>query len=104
LHTTRYPELRFTIDSLVDVQPGDTLRATAVGVFEAHGVRHPARAPVVAWRDPAGFRVRAQFSVPATALIEEFKMSRWALGMGVVSRRWNTVYMGVDVILRPTAS
>ena len=104
LHTGRYPELRFTIDSLVEVQAGDTIRATAVGVFEAHGVRHPARAPLVAWQDSAGFRVRAQFSVPATALIEEFKMSRWALGMGVVSRRWNTVHMGIDVILRPTGS
>ena len=104
LQTGRYPELRFTIDSLVDVQPGDTVRATAVGVFEAHGARHPARASLVAWRDSAGFRVRAQFSVPATALVEEFSMSRWALGMGVVSRRWNTVHMGIDVILRPAGS
>jgi hypothetical protein len=39
--------------------------------------------------------------VPATALIDEFKMSRFALGMGVVSRRWHRVHMGVDVILRP---
>ena len=59
---------------------------------------------VVAWQDPAGFRVRVQFSVPATAFIDEFKMSRWAHGMGVVSRRWNTVNMGVDVILRPAGS
>ena len=104
LHTSRYPELRFTIDSLVEVQPGDTTRATAVGVFEVHGVRHATRAPLVAWRDSAGFRVRAEFFVPATALVEEFKMSRWALGMGVVSRRWKTVHMGVDVILRPAGS
>jgi hypothetical protein len=101
LHTARYPELRFTIDSLVDVVPGDTMRATAVGSFEAHGVRRPTQAPLMAWQDSAGFRVRAEFSVPATALIDEFKMSRFALGMGVVSRRWHRVHMGVDVILRP---
>ncbi len=104
LHTSRYPDLRFIIDSVVGVQLGDTVRGTAVGTFEAHGVRHAARAPLVAWQDPAGLRVRADFSVPATALIEEFKMSRWALGMGVVSRRWNRVHMGVDVILRPAGS
>lgn len=104
LQTGRYPELRFTIDSLVEVQAGDTIRATAVGVFEAHGVRRPARAPLKAWQDSAGFRVRAQFAVPAPALIDEFKMSRWALGMGVVSRRWNMVHMGVDVILHRVES
>lgn len=104
LHTGRYPELRFTIDSLVEVQRGDTLRATAVGTLEVHGVRHATRAPLVAWQDSAGFRVRAQFSVPATALVDEFNMSRWALGMGVVSRRWKSLHMGVDVILRPAGS
>jgi hypothetical protein len=31
-------------------------------------------------------------------------MSRWALGMGVVSRRWKTLHMGVDVILHPAGS
>lgn len=101
LQTGRFPELRFTIDSLADVQPGDTIHATAVGVFIARGVHHATRVPLVAWPEHAGLRVQGQFSVPASALTEEFKMSRWALGMGVVSRRWNAVHMGVDVILRP---
>jgi hypothetical protein len=101
LETGHYPEITFTIDSLVDVQPGDTMHAVVVGTFAVHGVTHATRAPVVAWRDPAGFRVRAQFSVPASALTNEFHMSKWALGMGVVMKRWNTVHMGVDVILLP---
>jgi len=104
LQTGRYPDFRFTIDSLVDVQAGDTLHATAVGTFVARGVRHAARAPLVAWRDAGGLRVQAQFAVPATALINEFKMSRWALGMGVVSKRWNTLNMGVDVIMQEAAA
>lgn len=108
LETARYPELTFTIDSLVDVRPGpigsDTIHATAVGSFAVHGVSHPTRAPVAAWHDAAGFRVRAQFSVPASALTNEFQMSKWALGMGVVMKRWNTVHMGVDVILRPAGT
>jgi hypothetical protein len=101
LETRRYPDLTFTIDSLVDVQQGDTIRAVAVGTFEAHGVARPTRAAVTAWRDPAGFRVRAQFDIPARALTDEFAMSKWALSMGVGMKRWKTLHVGVDVVLRP---
>lgn len=101
LETGKYPEIRFTIDSLTEVQPGDTIRAIAVGTFELHGVTQATRAPVVAWRERGGLRVQAQFSVPARSLTEYFKMSKVALGMGVVMRRWNSVHMGIDVLLRP---
>lgn len=104
LQTARYPEIKFTIDSLVDLQRGDTIRATAVGVFETHGATMPMRALVLAWRDAAGLRVRAQFAVPARALTDQFGMSTWALGMGVAMKRWKTLNMGVDVILRPAGS
>lgn len=100
LETDKYPDIRFTIDSLADVQPGDTIRAIAVGTFELHGVKRATRAPVVAWRERQGLRVQAQFSIPALSLTETFKMSKVALGMGVVMRRWNAVHMGVDLILR----
>ena len=103
LETGKYPVITFQIDSLTEVQgssPRDTIRAVAIGTFELHGVQHATRAPVKAWQDAAGFRIRAQFSVPALALTQEFKMSKVALGMGVGMRRWNTVHMGVDLILR----
>lgn len=38
--TRRYPNIRFFIDSLTQVTPGDTLRATVVGTFEFREVRH----------------------------------------------------------------
>ncbi|HEV8264064.1 MAG TPA: YceI family protein [Gemmatimonadales bacterium] len=103
LETARYPEITFTVDSLVDIRrgAGDTLRAIAVGTFGVHGVTKPMRVPTVAWRESGGLRVQAQFSVPASALTDEFQMSKWALGMGVVMRRWKTLHMGIDVILRP---
>lgn len=102
LQTERYPLIAFTIDSLVEVRGalrGDTIRATAVGTFELHGVTRAVRAPLTAIRDPAGLRVQAQFSVPARALTAEFQMPSWALGMGVGMRRWKTIHMGVDVVL-----
>lgn len=101
LETSRYPEITFTIDSLVDVQRGDTIRATAVGGLTVHGQTKAIRAPVRAWQDPAGFRVRAQFAVPARTLTDEFLMSKWALSMGVIMKRWKTLNMGIDVILKP---
>jgi YceI-like domain len=101
LETSRYPDITFAIDSLVDVQRGDTTHATAVGTFTVHGVPKPMRAPVTTWQDPAGLRVRAQFSIPARALTDDFGMSIWALGMGVGMKRWKTLNMGVDLILRP---
>jgi polyisoprenoid-binding protein YceI len=100
LETGRYPELRFRIDSLAELQPGDTLRAVAIGVFEAHGYAYPVRVPVTASHEAAGLRVRGQFSIPVGMLVNEFRMSKWALGMGVVFKRWKTLHMGVDLILR----
>lgn len=99
--SSRYPEFTFTIDSLTQVQRGDTIRAIAVGSLEVHGGRKAVRAPVLAWRDAAGLRVRAQFAFPATTLTDDFAMSKWALSMGVIMKRWKTLHMGVDVILRP---
>lgn len=100
LETGEHPEITFTIDSLTNIQPGDTIRAIAVGTFELHGVKQATRAPLTAWAERDGLRVKAQFSIPALALTNEFKMSKVALGMGVIMRRWNTVHMGVDLILR----
>jgi polyisoprenoid-binding protein YceI len=103
LSTGQYPRIRFVIDSLINVQkgPGDTLHATAVGSFNLHGVTQPMQAPVLAWRDPAGFRVQAAFDIDAQDLTNKYGMSKVALGLGVVLHRWKRVHMGVDVILRP---
>jgi hypothetical protein len=101
LETARYPEITFTIDSLVDLQRGDTTRATAVGTLTVHDIARAIRAPVLAWQETAGLRVQAQFSIPAASLTSEFHLSEWALGMGVGMRRWKTLHMGIDVILKP---
>ena len=101
LQTGRYPHITIAIDSLVDVVRGDTIRAIAVGQLTVRGVAAPMRAPVTATQDPAGLRVRAQFAFPATDLIDVYQMSKVALSMGVIMKRWKTVHMGVDLILKP---
>lgn len=99
--TPRHPEITFTIDSLTDVQRGDTIRAVAVGMLSIRGIAAPVRAPLIATRDPAGLRVRTQFFIPAPALIDIYHMSKVALSMGVIMKRWKTIHMGVDLILLP---
>ena len=103
LNTDTHPDLRFVIDSLIMVQPGDTIHAVAVGTFEVHGTRHTVTAPAVAWREGDNLRVQAQFGVSAQAMTNEFNMSRYALSMGVVLARWNTLHMGVDLFFRQAA-
>ena len=97
--TTKFREIKFVIDSLTNVQPGDTIRATAAGTLELHGVRVPAQAPVKAWRERAGLRVQGQFQFPAQDLTRVYGFSKLALGMGVTLGRWNTVFMGLDAVL-----
>ncbi len=99
--TTKYREIKFQIDSLINVQPGDTLHATAVGTLEMHGERVAATAPVKAWRETHGLRVQTQLEFPASQLTSVYKFSKLALGMGVTLGRWKTVFMGIDAILIP---
>jgi polyisoprenoid-binding protein YceI len=105
LETLRYPEIRFTLDSLSGTtQRGDTLRATAFGVFAVHGVTKPVTAAVRAWPDAGGMRVLAKFRVPAASLTTDFGMSKYALGLGVETRIWYDLFMGVDLLLRREGS
>lgn len=101
MEVRRYPDIRFTIDSLVSVtRQADTVRGTAVGVFRFHGVSTPMAVPVRAWPEAGGLRAQAKFSVPAQDLVEKFGLSRVALDMGVKAWVWRDLYMGIDVVLR----
>ena len=96
----KYRHIRFNIDRLENVQPGDTIRAVAVGTLELHGVKKEMKAPVKAWREAGGLRVQTQFNFPADDLTRVYNFSKFALGMGVTLGRWQTVHMGVDVLLK----
>jgi YceI-like protein len=102
LQTNRYPDIRFTIDSLVGVsRQADTLRGTAVGVFVLHGVSQPMTASVRAFPEAGGLRVLGKFRIPTDELVPVYNLSRFALGLGVGVRVWHDLFMGVDLLLRP---
>ena len=99
LDTKTYPAIRFSVDSLTAVTPGDTLKATAVGSFEVRGVRTPMASPIKVWREGGGIRVQSHFAIPAKDLIDVYNVSALALGMGVRMMEWNELHMGVDMLL-----
>jgi hypothetical protein len=97
-----HSEIAFRVDRLENVQRGDTLRATAVGILELRGVETPMEVPIKAWREADGLRVVGKFQVPARDLIRVYGMSRWKLGLGATSI-WKELHMGIDVVLRRAA-
>ena len=101
LETTRYPEIKFRIDSLVDVtRDPDTLRGTVVGMLTLRDVVKPMTASFRAWPEAGGLRVVARLRIPAPELTEVYGLSKFALGLGVTTRVWYDLFMGVDLLLR----
>jgi hypothetical protein len=101
--TSQYPEVKFYIDSLVNVRRGDTLHANAVGTFEFRGVRTPMSVPVVAWHEAGGLRVQGKFAIPAPELVSIYGVSKFALGLSLGTHIWKTLHLGFDVVLRRAA-
>lgn len=105
LETMRYPEIQFALDSLVGVtRKGDTLSGTAHGIFTVHGVSQPSDAFIRFWPEAGGVRVLGKFHVDASDLTQIYGISKFALGLGVATKVWQELYMGVDLWLRPGGS
>jgi hypothetical protein len=105
LQTAAYPDIKFYIDSLVNVRHvGDTLLADAVGALELRAVRAPKRVPLKAWHESLGLRVTAKMMFPSADLPEVYHMSRMSLGLGVGTGLWRFVHIGIDAILVPASS
>ena len=102
LETTRYPHVRFRIDSLVGMtHDADTLRATAAGVLTLRAVSKPVNAAIRAWPEAGGMRVLGKIRIPAGELVPQYGLSRFALGLGVGTKIWFDLFLGVDLVLRP---
>jgi hypothetical protein len=102
LDAGRYPEIRFVIDSLVEVKrQADTVRGVAMGVLFLRDVSKPGKALVQAWPHGNGYRVLARLRFPASTLVPDYGLSRAALGLGVGLLVWQYLFAGVDLVLQP---
>lgn len=103
LQTNTYPYIKYRIDSITSLQRSrDTLRAYAHGFLTLRGVTQPVLASLRAWPEEGGMRVLGKMRIMATDLIPVYGVSGLALGLGVGVRIWEHVYMGVDMIMRPS--
>jgi len=109
LQTVMYPEIRFRLDSLVNVShEADTLHGTAMGVLTLHGNDRPVTAAVKIYADSeaGGLRVFARIRSDARQFVNDYWPgclgSRACLfGLGVRLNIWKHFFFGADLVLRP---
>ena len=109
LQTRLYPEIRFQLDSVINVsRQGDTLRGTAVGILFLHGQNRPVTATVKVFPDSAAGATRVLTKVRAPA--REFISDYWPgclpqpsclFALGVRMNLWKHMFFGADLVLRP---
>ena len=102
LETTRYPEAKFRIDSLVGIRRhADTIKGIAQGVLTLRDVSRPVTATVTAWHEAGGMRVLSRIRIPAGELVPNYGLSKYALGLGIGTKIWFDLFLGVDLVFRP---
>jgi len=98
MQTAQYPEVTFTLDSLVDVtKNADTLSARALGTFKIRDYAEPITAVVRAFPDGGGMRVLAKWGVPATDLDKMTPKLKY-LSLGTQAHIWKEFFMGADIV------
>jgi hypothetical protein len=104
LQTQRFPEVVFTIDSVVGLsRVADTLVGRAVGTFTVKGVATPTIAEVKALPDSGGMRVLARWRIPADDIMK-ISPSLHTIGLGLNLKIWKYLYMGADFVMRPVGN
>jgi len=103
LEADKYPQITFTIDSLLNIRHGgrDTVHANAVGSLFLHGTNQPLTVAIQEWHDAGGIRVRGRWYMTGNDLWSHYGISKMALGLGVGMGIWKQLWMGVDLVLRP---
>jgi hypothetical protein len=97
-----FNRITFTLDSIGDFeQAGDTLKAVAKGSWVMHGVTKPLFFPVVLVKHGTALRVQGKTATFPRMLIEEYKMSKFALGAGVGMNLWKELHFGFDLVFKP---
>ena len=98
LQTVQFPEIFFTVDSLVNVtEEGDTVRGSAVGTLTIRNTVAPTIAAVTIFPDSNGMRVLAKWHVPAQALYT-LTPDLHTVSLGITTKLWKTFFMGADLL------
>jgi len=109
LQTKLFPEIRFQLDSFVNLsRQGDTLSGTALGVLFLHGHNKSVAATVKVFPDSeaAATRVLARIRAPAREFVADYWPGCLAqptclFALGVRMNLWKHMFFGADLVLRP---
>lgn len=104
LQANQFPEVKYHIDSIAEVRVNrDTVRAMGYGTLTLKGTKQPnIKSSLKFWHEEGGMRVLGKLRFDAIDLIEKYGISSFALGLGVGVRMWEHVYLGVDLLMRPS--
>lgn len=101
LESARYPDIVFTLDSLVNLtRQGDTVVGSAMGTLTLRDQHRPITAAIKVFPDSGNERVLAKWHVPAAAL-RELTPSLEHLSLGLNVHIWKEFFMGADLVFRP---
>jgi len=104
LETGQFPEIQFTLDSLVDVtKRADTIVARAIGSLTLRATPTRITAGVKVFPDAGGMRVLAKWRSPAW-ILADLTPRIHTYGLGVDALLWRDLFMGADLVFRPEAT
>ena len=99
LESTRFPRIRFTLDSIVGMKKGeDGLVGSAIGTLTVRDVVEQITASVKVFPDAGGMRVLARWRVPSDTLVKRFIPKLRTYGLGANTNLWHDFFMGADLV------
>ena len=99
LQTNNFPELTFTLDSVVGVtRRGKQLIGTAMGTLMVRAQPKPIVASIRAFPVPEGMRVLVKWSIDAHDLSSDWTPKLKHLGLGAKTNLWHWFFMGADLV------
>lgn len=103
LQANQFPEVTYRIDSLTQQRrSADTVRAMGYGTLTIRGVSQPIQSSIRFWPEEGGLRVLGKLRFAGIDLVDVYGISSFALGLGVGVRMWEHIYLGVDLLMRPS--
>jgi polyisoprenoid-binding protein YceI len=101
LETHSFPEIRFKLDSLVNMtRTGNEVVGTAVGTLTVRNQLKPVVASVRAFPIAGGMRVFVKWWIDAHELSSNWTPRLKHLGLGAKTNLWHYFFMGADLVFR----
>ena len=101
LETKSFPQIRFVLDSLVDMRKQEgAIVGSMFGMLTVRGIDEPIIASVKVFPDAGGMRVLAKWHITADTLTHKIIPKIRIYGLGGNTNIWHDFYMGADLVFQ----